>query len=155
MLSGLLKCVHRGSSYSISGVDRYSCAGHASGGNTLCANEATLRRQVVEAEVTVGLKRDLSDPLVIDEVCRQTRAALRAPSPGVDDHGARITQLKAEIDNLADAVASGAFRSSPALASRLATAEVELKRLEASEAVPRGAVDVMQLLAGLPTSPRF
>jgi hypothetical protein len=47
------------------------------------------------------------------------------------DHGAatRIAALEREISNLADAIASGFLRSSPALAQRLAAAEAEFERL--------------------------
>jgi F0F1-type ATP synthase membrane subunit b/b' len=48
----------------------------------------------------------------------------------------RIAELKAQVGNLADAIASGALKSSPALASRLAAAEAELSTMLA-EAAPR------------------
>jgi hypothetical protein len=43
----------------IAATDRYACTGHTNGGNALGANNAMLMRQVVEAEVTAGLKREL------------------------------------------------------------------------------------------------
>jgi len=47
----------------------------------------------------------------------------------------RVQELEREIYNLADAVATGALRGSPALAARLATAESELARLKESAPV--------------------
>lgn len=151
LLSGLLKCGHCGSAYSIAGVDRYACSGHTGGGDTLCGNNATLRRQVVEREVLAGIKRDLSSPEAIEEICRRVRAALKAGKPKALDHTGRIGQLKGEIENLADAIANGALRASPALAKRLTAAEEELERLTSAQGAPAVPVaDVTRLLADLP-----
>lgn len=150
LLSGLLKCGACGSSYAIAGVDRYACSGHTNGGDALCPNNAMVRRQAVEREVVAGLKRQMRDPAVLDEICRRVRA-LRSQKPKAPDHRARIGQLKHEIENLADAIASGVLRASPTLAGRLASAERELGELEAAQAresAPKA--DVTQLLADLP-----
>ena len=48
----------------------------------------------------------------------------------------RIAELEAQVGNLADAIAFGALRASPALASRLSAAEVELEGLR-KQAEPR------------------
>lgn len=151
LISGLLRCGHCGSSYAIAGRDVYKCSGHTSGGAALCTNDALLHREVVEAEVLAGIKRDLCSPVVIEEICRRVRAALRAPKLKAVDHSARIAQLKAEIGNLADAIASGVLRASPTLAARLASAEDELTLLQSSQAAPTApVVDVVRLLADLP-----
>jgi hypothetical protein len=154
LLSGLLRCAHCGSSYSMRGVDRYACSGHTTGGDALCANDATIRRQWAEAEVTAGIKRDLTCPVVIEDLCRRVRALLRRQPKAqatTPDNTARIAALRAQVENLADAVASGAFRSSPALAKRLAAAEEELAQLEAVRAqTDTPAVNVERLLADLP-----
>jgi site-specific DNA recombinase len=152
LLSGLLRCSHCGSALAIAGADRYQCSGHTNGGAALCSNNAILWRHVAEREVTAGIKRDLRSPEVIAEICRRARAAVRnRPRQKVADHSARIAQLRAEIDNLADAVASGALRASPTIAARLSAAEAELERLEFGQAAPVAAVtDVTQLLADLP-----
>ena len=56
------------------------------------------------------------------------------------------------MENLTDAVASGAFRASTALAKRLAAAEEELAQLEAVQAQrATPAVNVERPLAELPT----
>lgn len=151
LLSGLLTCGHCGSAYSIAGVDRYACSGHTGGGETLCGNNATLRRQLVEREVLAGIKRDLSSPEIIEEICRRARAALKVSKPKAADHSGRIEQLKREIENLADAIASGALRASPALAKKLTVAEEELERLTSALVAPAAPVaDVTRLVADLP-----
>ena len=150
LLSGLLRCGHCGSAYAIAGVDRYACSGHTNGGDALCGNNAMLRRQVAEAEVLAGIKRDLRSPEVIDEIVRRVRSALRARKPKVPDHSARIRQLRVEIENLADAIASGALRGSPTLAAKLSAAECELERLAAAQTEPARVVDVTPLLVDLP-----
>ena len=94
-------------------------------------------------------------PDVIDEICRRVRAQLRKPATKAIDHQPRIDQLKAEIGNLVDAIAGGVLRPSPALATRLATAEAEMTELEAAKAIIKApAPDVTLLLAGMPGSAR-
>ncbi len=151
LLSSLLRCGECGSSLAIAGRDVYCCSGHTNGGPSLCKSDALLGRQVAETEVLKGIKRQMRDPAIIKEICAQVRAALRAPKPKAPDGAARIAQLKVEIGNIADAIASGALRASPTMASRLAAAEAELERLEtaARQTVPQA--DVTALLAGLET----
>jgi hypothetical protein len=52
-----------------------------------------------------------------------------AAKPAVKSNDNRIAELRAEVGNLTDAIASGALRTSKALAERLSTAEAELDRL--------------------------
>ena len=56
----------------------------------------------------------------------------------------RRVELQAEVSNLADAIASGLLRTSPALADRLARAERELAELQSAPApVDAGTVVTM------------
>jgi site-specific DNA recombinase len=152
LISGLLRCGHCGSSYAIAGRGIYKCSGHTSGGVALCANDAILRREVVEAEVVSGIKRDLRSPAVIEEICGRVRAAMRnLPKAKTPDNAARIAQLKAQIGNLADAIASGMLSTSPTLAARLAAAEGELERLIAVRTAPSALEpEITSVLANLP-----
>jgi site-specific DNA recombinase len=150
LLSSLLRCAECGSSLAIAGRDVYCCSGHTNGGPSLCKSDAMLHRQIAEAEVLKGVKRQMRDPVIIKEICAQVRAALRAPKPKASDSAPRIAQLKTEIGNIADAIASGALRASPTMANRLAAAEAELDSLETAarqSAAPKA--DVTALLAGL------
>lgn len=153
LVSGLLRCGHCGSNYAIAGRGIYKCSGHTSGGVALCANDALLHREEVEAEVLAGIKRDLRSPAVIEEICRRVRSALRAGANShmVVDHSARIAQLRQEAANLADAIACGGLRASPTIAGRLAASERELERLLAAQATAGAApvADVPRLLADL------
>lgn len=151
LLSSLLRCAECGSSLAIAGRDVYCCSGHTNGGASLCKNDALLPRVPAEKEVLKGIKRELRSPAVIKEICRRVRAALNAPKPKAPDGAARIEQLKAEIGNIADAIAGGVLRASPTMAARLASAEAELERLETAdqEAVAPKA-DITRLLADMP-----
>jgi site-specific DNA recombinase len=150
LLSGLLTCAHCGSAYSICGVNRYACSGHTSGGNSLCANNATLRRAAAEHHVVAGIKGQLSDPAAIAAISQGVRAEMRRPVKVVPSNGKRIAELQATLANLVDAVGSGAFRASPTLAGKLAATESELERLQAEKAVPMPGANVEKLLADLP-----
>jgi hypothetical protein len=156
LLSSLLRCAHCGSSYAIAGRDVYACSGYTSSGGTLCTNDALLGRHTAEREVLAGIKRQMLSPEVIEEICRRVRAQLRKPVPKPVDHQPRIEELKAAIGNMVDAIAGGLLKPSPALATRLATAEAEVTELEAAKtAIKAPPVDVTLLLAGLPSRARL
>ena len=148
LLSSLLRCAECGSSLAIAGRDVYCCSGHTNGGVSLCKNDALLPRQRTEFEVLKGIKRELRSPIIMKEICTRFRAALRAPKPKAPESRPRIDQLKAEIGNIADAIAGGMLRTSPTLANRLAAAEAELERLETAAQAAAPTVDITRLLAG-------
>ena len=128
LLTGLLVCGVCNGSFVLRNRAYYACGSHWNGGG--CSNTLNVPRSLVEKVLIDGLKEDLSDPVVIKEIERQARAMVRQP---VADHGKRIAELRREIGNLADAIASGLLKSSPALAQRLQAAEAELSRLEAPQ----------------------
>lgn len=85
-----------------------------------------MTRKPVQDILLSGIREDLTDPApaVIDEFEKRVPAALRrAEKPKADQHQ-KIAQLEGEIGNLTDAIANGLLRSSPALAQRLAKAEL-------------------------------
>jgi hypothetical protein len=100
-----------------------------------------LKKSEIESGLIAGIKRELSAPEVIEELQRRVRQRLRKgrASP---DNAARLAELRMKVDNLADAIANGALRTSPALADRLRQTEAELELLKAQPA-PR---DPEQLL---------
>ena len=65
---------------------------------------------------------------------RRKSPAERSKTPQVDRK--RLTELRAEVVNLAEAVAGGLLRRSPSLARRLADAEAELANLEEAATRP-------------------
>ena len=76
-------------------------------------------------------------------MCRRGAKLANSKKPAADN-GKAVAKLRAEVANLADAIATGALRSSPALAARLQSAERELARLEAAATqAPRGSVAYM------------
>ena len=86
---------------------------------------------LVEDILLEGIRKDLADPEVVAEVERRVRAAVRQQRHSTDGEGGnRIAVVRGEVANLADAIAGGLLRSSPALAPRLQAAEKELARLE-------------------------
>lgn len=143
LLSGLLKCSQCGASYQLNGAKHYACSGHLTGGPNCCANNARLHRDKAEAGVLEGIRRIFLDPSVLEEGQRRARALIksRAPKPSPDARPARARSLKEEIANLADAIAQGMLRSSPAIAAKLRAAEEELARLEAQPSRPVAEVE--------------
>jgi hypothetical protein len=136
----------------MAGHHRYACTGHLNSGDALCKNNARLKRTEAEAAVLSGIKSAMSSPEILAEIGRRYRAAQRQPKVKAPDHTARIAQLRTQIDHLADAVASGALRSSLTLASRLAAAETELLELEQRQAAASQTpvANVTRLLTDLP-----
>ena len=134
LLSSLLRCAHCGSSYAIAAATctpvQDSPIAVAPCARTTLGLTGRRRRR----KCSPGSSGMLS-PEVIDEICRRVRAQLRKPATKAMDHQPRIEQPKAEIGNLVDAIAGGVLRRSPALATRLATAEAEMTELEAAKAV--------------------
>jgi hypothetical protein len=66
-------------------------------------------------------------------VAKAVKAAPRAQISNVRD----VARLRTEIGNLTDAIASGALRTSKAMADRLATSEAQLEQLLAVKPVSR------------------
>jgi site-specific DNA recombinase len=110
----------------------YACASHWN--SAACSNTINVSSGVVQAVMLGGMREDLTDPAIIDEVERRFLAMRRREQPAIAvDHGRRIAQLQTEIDNLIQAIATGALRSSPAIGQRLQGAEAELARLQAEQ----------------------
>jgi site-specific DNA recombinase len=131
LFSGFLRCGKCGAAFTISNGERYQCATHVNG--RACTNTLSVRRSVVESVLLKNVKADLRDPEIIAEVERRVARALAARSKPKADNGKRIAELAKEIEHLADAIAGGLLKASPALAKRLAAAETELEGLQADD----------------------
>ena len=151
ILSGMLKCKACGGSFTLINGDRYGCATRVNGGRSACSNRLTVRRPLVESKILENLKSTLLSDDAIQEVSLRVRQLLRdrqrEKAPEVD--AARLKKLHEEVRNLTEAIATGALRSSPALAQRLATSEAELERLEAARA-PAPELDERRVVQMLP-----
>lgn len=132
LFTGLLTCDVCKASFVLQNREYYSCATHWNGGG--CSNTIKLPRSVVQEVMLDGIREDLADPAVIDEVERRFRAALRRSEKPVDNRK-RIAQLEREIANVTNAIASGLL--STALAERLRSGEAELSRIKAQAAARR------------------
>ena len=140
LFTGLLQCAECGASFVLRNRDYYACSSHWHGAN--CSNTLNVSRKLVQEIILAGIREDLSDPAVIQEVERAVRALVRQQTGRKPNHGKRIGELRGEIDNLTDAIASGMLKSSPALAQRLQAAEAELARLEAAQRVAPASIMV-------------
>lgn len=121
----------------------YGCPSRKEGGAHACANGLIVRLSAVERCLLAPIKKDLLSEHVKAELRRRiAKAVAEKPareSPSVD----RIDQLRSEISNLTDSLASGALRTSKALAERLVLAEAKLERL--SSAIPPSRASVTPL----------
>jgi site-specific DNA recombinase len=139
--SGLLKCEQCGSSMVIVGGSgpyrSYGCAGYSHG--RTCTNAATAKLIATENKLAAAIKDDLLTPALLADLESRVAKKLAAPVPKAA-HGQRIADLRGQVNNLTDAIATGALRASPALGARLADAEAELARLEVEAARPKAKV---------------
>jgi DNA invertase Pin-like site-specific DNA recombinase len=127
--SGLLRCEICDSSMVIIGGTQgwraYGCSGNKFGGASVCSNDLSVRKELLEARLVEPIKRDLRAPTLLADL--QARVVQRiAARPKPHDQAPRIAVLQNQITNLTDAIATGALRSSPALAQRLTEVEAEL-----------------------------
>jgi hypothetical protein len=132
LLSDLLRCGLCDASFTLADARAYACASFVNG--AACSNHLRVARTFVELRLLASVKADLRDPEIVAEVERRLMRALAARKPKTDSKP-RVAELRGEIDNLTDAIASGLMKASPALARRLAAAEDELERLQARQLV--------------------
>jgi site-specific DNA recombinase len=148
LLSGLLKCSECGAGYQIAGAMHYACSTYVNGGAGGCSNSVRLHREKAEEGVLAGVRQQFLDPAVIEEAKRRAWVLIRARTAKPPETQApRIRVLNEEIGHLADAIAQGVLRASPAIAERLRSSEEELARLEAQASRP--TADIEQLIPRL------
>jgi hypothetical protein len=162
LFSTLLECGVCGANFVV--VDKYcwGCSSHKHGGKSACPNNLRLKRDLVESGLLDGLRRELLSPEAIAEFRRRVikRMAEQQRRPAAS--AARIAALKSQVVNLVEAIATGALKSSPALAARLQAAESELAALRDQETprevrkvdrvIPRIDEAFRELVADLPNA---
>ena len=136
LFSSLLKCgLCGGSMVIVGGAGKwkaYGCASHKDGGPHACGNGLYAKLHIVEDKLLSRLKDELLSDEAVEEIERRyAKASARQPKRADAEHDKRIRDLRAEVQNLTDAVASGALRTSKSLGERLQSAEAELERLTA------------------------
>jgi site-specific DNA recombinase len=143
LFSGLLICAECGGRYIVANPTHYACGSVRDGKTHLCSNRLRVKKTLVEAKLLEGVQRKLLAPEVEERVAAEfrERMAIAARAPKVDK--ARIATLRAEIERLVDAVATGALAPSPTVRERQQRAEAELARLESDAAVPVAKVTRM------------
>ena len=145
LFSGLLKCGECGSSFTLASRTYYAYAGYLNG--KACSDSIHVRRELIETRILDALRASLRDPTVISEATCRARKLLSERRTAQHIDQLRVVTMRAEIEHLADAIASGLCRRSPIPARRLADAEAELSRLEEAAAKP---YQVVQIAPGLP-----
>jgi hypothetical protein len=140
--SGLLRCGICGSSMVVIGgtgaFRAYGCSGNKDGGNAICPNGIAVRQSIVQSRLLAPIKNELLTPQKLDALRRRVAQKVAAAPKGANP--ARISELRREIQNLTDAIATGALKVSPALAGRLTVTEGELARLTALVAKPAAKI---------------
>jgi DNA invertase Pin-like site-specific DNA recombinase len=147
LFSGLLKCGKCGANFVICNAQSYACGNRVNGGP--CDSDVIVQRSLLEAGLLEGIRTQLASDEAFAETRRRVARLLKSePTATPADHAKAISKAKAQVANLTDAIASGALRSSAAIAERLRAAEAELERLQAAQAAPK-LPPVERLLPGL------
>jgi site-specific DNA recombinase len=141
--SGLMKCGICGSSLVIIGGQNqyraYGCSGHKDGGTTVCVNGITVRKDLLESRLLVPIKTGLLTPERVAAIEQRVNQK-HAKRPKIVDNLARIRELREQIGNMTEAIASGLLKASPAPSERLSGAEAELARLTAPAVKPTARI---------------
>lgn len=131
LLAGMLRCHGCGGAVVAINAERYGCSTRKDRGPTVCSNDATVMRHVLETRLLSELRDELLTPSAMAEMqaaARQAVQQLTSP-PDLSAHKARRQALEREIRNLVDAVAT--LGMTAGLAERLRAAEAERAELDA------------------------
>jgi hypothetical protein len=144
LLSGLLQCGVCGSNLVVSGpAQGYVCASRVNGGLHACPDRLRLPRIRLEYLLLRWLHSVLAGAGGENCLLRAWRARSGVSSSGTEYislvREGRLQELRDEVSHLVDAIARGALRSSPALADRLAQAELALATEAENASARRGA----------------
>ena len=130
LLSGLIRCSHCGSNYTISGKDYYRCAGQKE--RATCGNRLSVRKAPLETATLAILQEHLLTDdhvrLFAEEFERETRRLGQWDRCDQNAAEVRVKQLETELANLYQNLLAGL--ASPALRSMIADREAEKARLE-------------------------
>lgn len=130
LLSGLLKCGVCGGSYIVVNQRYYGCATHKDRGATVCPNGRKVSRVVAEQKLLDGIRQKLLSPASVEIFRREFAIAFTEEQRAGRDETARrrLAKVEQEIDNIIEAIKSGAY--SPTLRAELARLEVEREQLK-------------------------
>lgn len=133
LFGGLLRCHACGGPIIAVNRLRYGCSVHKDRGAAVCANSATVLRDVVEKRLLAEVRDELLQPNALAELQAAVQAILaarqREVGGGQETARKRLQALEAEIARLVDAIATVGVSAS--LAARLQAAEAEKAKLQA------------------------
>ena len=138
LLSGLMGCSSCGSNYVIVGGGAkedplYGCSLNWNRGKSVCPNHARVRRSELETTVLDDIKTQLLNPVVLGQIVDAANDALSQKittrPTELADLGSQRREKKAAIDNILEAIESGAAFSQE-LRNRLEMREGELRALD-------------------------
>ena len=134
LFSSLLKCGCCGANYVIVDRYRYGCSTNVNRGEAACENAIRVPRELVEAQLLEGIKRDLFTPEAValfqQEVNRlvaERRSTRRSKHAKIQR---RLTEVEREIGNIVEAIKAGVL--TPTTKAELEKAEAEKGHLQAA-----------------------
>ena len=127
-----MRCESCGSSFVMKDKYSYQCSGFVNG--RICDNGYRVRRHLLEDRLLVNIKTKLLADEAIERFTSKIRR--RMMHRPLDPLVKRRKDLKAEVDNLTDAIAKGLL--SPSLSKRLQDTESELATIPTPSPVVRG-----------------
>jgi site-specific DNA recombinase len=150
LLSGLLRCGVCGGAYTMRSSDRLGCVAHREKG--ICKNNHTVLLTDLERRVLDGLRDRMLSPEIFAEFAEEYRRELKRLNARQTDEresrGKRLTDVKARIDRIVDAIADGG--SSPALKAKLSELEAERAHIEAAMGTAGQKREVPEIHPNLP-----
>jgi len=106
----------------------WGCSSHKHGGKSACPNDLRLKRDLIENGLLEGARSALLSRATLEEfrgrVVKRVADQNRVKAPD----GKRVAELEGQVGNLADAIASGALRASPAFREMIADLPNAIKR---------------------------
>jgi hypothetical protein len=148
LFSTLLKCGTCAANFVVVDKSYWGCSSHKHGGKSACPNDLRLKRDLLENGLLDGVRSALLSPAALEEFRRRVVKRVADQNRMKAPDGKRVAELEGQVENLADAIASGALRASPALASRLTAAEAELAKLR-QQAQPREVTKLDRIIPGI------
>jgi DNA invertase Pin-like site-specific DNA recombinase len=130
LLSGLLVCGDCGGSYTLYNGKSYRCSSKQNGRDVFCSHTRHLYRPKLERTLLGGIKDQLLDGKVVEEMARKIRKLAQAPKK---DHSAEIRRIDKQITTLVDTLMT--VGKSDALTARLTELEKRKAQLESVESV--------------------
>lgn len=150
----MLKCGECGGNYVLVNKTHYGCAQHKERGGAACGNGIQVRRDLAEARLLEGIKRDLLSSEALDYMRRETARLIaehkKAEHPV--DADKRLRELEREIGHLVDAIRAGGAKTSPALLDALTKAEQEKESLLQTRVRTRPQAELPDIMTNLQQS---